>query len=134
MERRKEEKEALESIYEHMFNEKVKNQVWVVQVKLDYLVKNDEVEQEIQKIKRKQEKQKEREICKLFIHKKCRFGDRCKFLHQQAEVLKIPERDDPLFTLEIRFPEGIITIYIAIYNVDCALNLYKCSIRLQISL
>lgn len=106
LERRKEEKEALESIYEHMFNEKVKNQVWVVQVKLDYLVKNDEVEHEIQKIKRKQEKQKEREICKLFIHKKCRFGDKCKFLHQQAEVLKIPERDDPLFTLEIRFPEG----------------------------
>ncbi|CAD1474838.1 unnamed protein product, partial [Heterotrigona itama] len=106
LERRKEEKEALESIYEHMFNEKVKNQVWVVQVKLDYLVKNDEVEQEIQKIKRKQEKQKEREICKLFIHKKCRFGDKCKFLHQQVEALKIPERDDPLFTLEIRFPEG----------------------------
>ncbi|KAK1132279.1 hypothetical protein K0M31_016399 [Melipona bicolor] len=106
LERRKEEKEALESIYEHMFNEKVKNQVWVVQIKLDYLVKNDEVEHEIQKIKRKQEKQKEREICKLFIHKKCRFGDKCKFLHQQAEVLKIPERDDPLFTLEIRFPEG----------------------------
>ncbi|XP_076302625.1 putative ATP-dependent RNA helicase DHX57, partial [Lasioglossum baleicum] len=105
-ERKNEEKEALESIYEDMFIEKIKNQIWIVNIKLDYLVKNDEIEQKIHKIKQKQEKEKEREVCRLFIHKKCRFGHKCKFLHQQPQVLKIPEREDPYFTLEIRFPEG----------------------------
>ncbi|XP_017758486.1 PREDICTED: putative ATP-dependent RNA helicase DHX57 [Eufriesea mexicana] len=105
-ERKNEEKEALESIYEDMFIEKIKNQIWIVNLKLDYLVKNDEIEQKIHKIKQKQEKEKEREVCRLFIHKKCRFGHKCKFLHQQPQVLKIPDREDPYFTLEIRFPEG----------------------------
>ncbi|XP_031831069.1 putative ATP-dependent RNA helicase DHX57 [Nomia melanderi] len=106
LERRQDEKEALESIYENMFIEKIKNQIWTVQVNLEYLVRNDEVEQEIRKIKLQQEKAKEKEVCRLFIHKKCRFGNKCRFLHQQPQVLKIPEREDPQFTLEIRFPEG----------------------------
>ncbi|XP_076752985.1 putative ATP-dependent RNA helicase DHX57 [Xylocopa sonorina] len=106
LERRLEEREALESIYGDMFTEKIKNYIWIVQVKLDYLVRNDEIEQEIRRIKQKQEKQKEKEVCRLFIHKKCRFGNKCKFLHQQPQVLKMPEREDPYFTLEIRFPEG----------------------------
>ncbi|XP_017789958.1 PREDICTED: putative ATP-dependent RNA helicase DHX57 [Habropoda laboriosa] len=106
LEKRHEEKEALESIYGDMYTDKIKNQIWNVQVKLDYLVRNDEVEQEIRRIKQQQEKEKEKEICRLFIHKKCRFGNKCKFLHQQPQVLKMPEREDPYFTLEIRFPEG----------------------------
>ncbi|CAK9806163.1 Putative ATP-dependent RNA helicase DHX57 [Anthophora plagiata] len=105
LEKRHEEKEALESIYGDMYTEKIKNRIWNVQVKLDYLVRNDEVEQEIRRIKQQQEKEKEKEICRLFIHKKCRFGNKCKFLHQQPQVLKVPEREDPYFTLEIRFPE-----------------------------
>lgn len=107
LERRQEEKEALESIYGDMFVEKIKNQIWIVQVKLDYLVRNDEIEQEIQRIKLQQEKEKDR-ICRLFMFKKCRFGNKCKFLHQQPQVWKMPERKDPEFTLEIRFPEGSI--------------------------
>lgn len=112
LEKRNEEKEALESIYGNMFTEKIKGQIWIVQVKLDYLVRNDETEQEIQRIRRKQEKGREREVCRLFIHKRCRFGNRCRFLHQQPQVLRMPERENPSFTLEIRFPEGIIIIYI----------------------
>lgn len=105
LERRQEEKEALESIYGDMFVEKIRNQIWIVQVKLDYLVRNEEIEQEIRKIKQQQEKEKEREVCRLFINKKCRFGNKCRFLHQLPQVLKMPERKDPQFTLEIRFPE-----------------------------
>lgn len=108
LERRQEEKEALESIYGDMFVEKIRNQIWIVQVKLDYLVRNEEIEQEIRKIKQRQEKEKEREVCRLFINKKCRFGNKCRFLHQLPQVLKMPQRKDPQFTLEIRFPEGII--------------------------
>ncbi|XP_078039431.1 putative ATP-dependent RNA helicase DHX57 [Augochlora pura] len=107
LEKRQDEKEALESIYEEMFTEKIKNQIWTVQVRLDYLVRNDEIEQEIKKIKSQHEKEKEKkEVCRLFIQKKCRFGKKCRFLHQQPQVLKMPEREDPHFTLEIRFPEG----------------------------
>ncbi|XP_076381687.1 putative ATP-dependent RNA helicase DHX57 [Megalopta genalis] len=107
LEKRQDEKEALESIYEEMFTEKIKNQIWTVQVRLDYLVRNDEIEQEIRKIKLQHEKEKEKkEVCRLFIQKKCRFGKKCRFLHQQPQVLKMPEREDPQFTLEIRFPEG----------------------------
>lgn len=107
LERQNEEKEALESIYGDMFTEKIKNQIWTVQVKLDYLVRNDEVEREIQRIKQQQEKAKKKEVCRLFIQKKCRFGDKCKFLHQQPQIPTVPERENPYFTLEIRFPEGI---------------------------
>ncbi|XP_076282240.1 putative ATP-dependent RNA helicase DHX57 [Lasioglossum baleicum] len=107
LEIRQDEKEALESIYEEMFTEKIKNQIWTVQVRLDYLVRNDEIEQEIRQIKLQHEKEKEKkEVCKLFINKKCKFGKKCRFLHQQPQVLKMPEREDPQFTLEIRFPEG----------------------------
>ncbi|XP_015438382.1 PREDICTED: putative ATP-dependent RNA helicase DHX57 [Dufourea novaeangliae] len=106
LERRQDEKEALESIYGDMFTEKIKNQIWTVQVELDYLVRNVEIEQEISRIKQQQEKIKEKEVCRLFILKKCRFGNKCRFLHQQPQVLKMPEREDPNFTLEIRFPEG----------------------------
>ncbi|XP_043255278.1 putative ATP-dependent RNA helicase DHX57 [Colletes gigas] len=106
LERRHEEKEALESIYGNMFIEKIKNQIWIVQVTLNYLVRNDVIEEEIRKIKQQQEKEKEKAICRLFIQKKCAFGNKCRFLHQQPQVLKMPEREDPHFTLEIRFPEG----------------------------
>ncbi|XP_050477291.1 putative ATP-dependent RNA helicase DHX57 [Bombus huntii] len=106
LERRNEEKEALESIYGNMFTEKIKNQIWTVQVKLDYLIRNDEIGQEIPRIRQKSEKGREREVCRLFIHKRCRFGNRCKFSHQQPQVLRMPERENPSFTLEIRFPEG----------------------------
>ncbi|XP_053978482.1 putative ATP-dependent RNA helicase DHX57 [Hylaeus volcanicus] len=106
LERRREEKETLESIYGDMFIEKIKSQIWIVQLKLDYLVRNDAIEQEIRKIKHQQEKEKEKAVCRLFIQKKCKYGIKCKFLHQQPQVLRMPEREDPQFTLEIRFPKG----------------------------
>ncbi|XP_017881995.1 putative ATP-dependent RNA helicase DHX57 [Ceratina calcarata] len=130
LERRHEEKEALESIYGEMFIEKIKDQIWTVQVKLDYLVRNDEIEEEIQRVMKKQEKEKGREVCRLFLHKKCRFGTKCRFLHHQPEVLKMPEREDPYFTLEIRFPEGCKypyePPYFYFYKNDGTFPIIKC--------
>ncbi|KAG7200311.1 hypothetical protein KM043_017775 [Ampulex compressa] len=74
-ERRQEEREALESIYEK--------------------------ETVVQSVKKS-----EKEVCRLFIHKKCRFGNKCRFLHQQPQqVQKLPVKEDQYFTLEVRFPE-----------------------------
>lgn len=106
LERRSEEKEALESIYGHAFHEKIKHRIWTVQIKLDYLTDKKEIEQKTEKPK---EKKQEKEVCRLFLHKKCRFGDKCRFLHQLSQkVSNIPILEDSYFTLEIRFPEGIV--------------------------
>lgn len=109
LERQSEEKEALESIYGDAFLEQIKNRIWTVQLKLNYLTNKKEIEQVVVKKKEKQEKVKE--VCRLFVHKKCRFGDKCRFLHQLPQERVLPSKsiqDDSSFTLEIRFPEGMI--------------------------
>ncbi|XP_051175200.1 putative ATP-dependent RNA helicase DHX57 [Leptopilina boulardi] len=104
LQRQNEEKEALESIYGDMFVEKIKNQIWVIKLKLDYLL-NKKVDNKSVK-----PKPTEKEICRLFLHGKCRFGGKCKFLHQKPQndrdVKNKKSEDDPYFLLEIRFPEG----------------------------
>lgn len=111
LERQQDEKEALESIYDNAFVEKIKNCIWMVQLKLDYLTNNKVIEPQTKKL---QEKKQERKVCQLFIHNKCRFKDKCRFLHQLPQkVSNVPIVEDSYFTLEIRFPEG--TIHIIIY-------------------
>ncbi|KMQ97163.1 atp-dependent rna helicase dhx57-like protein [Lasius niger] len=104
LERQQDEKEALESIYGDAFLEKIKNCIWMVQLKLDYLTNNQRVEQRPKKL---QEKKQEKKVCQLFLHNKCRFKDKCRFLHQLPQkVSNVPILEDSYFTLEIRFPEG----------------------------
>ncbi|KAL6422714.1 hypothetical protein ACFW04_010743 [Cataglyphis niger] len=99
LERQLEEKEALESIYGDAFSEKIKNSIWMVQLKLDYLTNNKKVIQEVKK--------QEKKVCQFFVHNKCTFKDKCRFLHQLPQkVSNVPIVEDPYFTLEIRFPEG----------------------------
>lgn len=103
LEQLREEKETMESIYGDAFHEKIKNRIWTVQLKLGYLTNNQEAEEVTVK-----EKKQEKEICRLFIRNKCRFGDKCRFLHQlPKKVSNTPVQEDPYFTLEIRFPEGM---------------------------
>ena len=102
LQRRMEEKEALESIYGDAFIDKIKNKIWIVTVKLDYLVENEEDK----KVKRKPQVPL-KDICRLYLSGKCRYGIKCRFLHQQPEVESPPKaRKDSNFTLEIRFPDG----------------------------
>ncbi|XP_066602831.1 putative ATP-dependent RNA helicase DHX57 [Prorops nasuta] len=101
LERRSEEKQALESIYGDMFVEKIKNQIWSIQLKLDFLL-NKSTNINTKPIQKREEK----DVCRLFIHKKCRFGTKCRFLHQQpVQPQKALVTEDPYFTLEIRFTE-----------------------------
>lgn len=120
LERQREEKEALESIYGDAFLEKIKNHIWTVQLKLNYLTSNKEPTEQIAVKEKKQEK----EVCRLFMHKKCRFGDKCRFLHQlpQTKVSNAPIREDPHFTLEIRFPEGTTIMIRCICRITCKIN------------
>ncbi|XP_072754135.1 putative ATP-dependent RNA helicase DHX57 [Anoplolepis gracilipes] len=104
LERKQDEKEALESIYGDAFLEKIKNCIWTVQLKLNYLTNNKKTEKEVKTV---QEKKQEKKVCQLFIHSKCRFKDKCRFLHQLPQkVSNVPILEDSFFTLEIRFPEG----------------------------
>lgn len=113
LERQQDEKEALESIYDNAFVEKIKNCIWMVQLKLDYLTNNKVIEPQTKKL---QEKKQERKVCQLFIHNKCRFKDKCRFLHQLPQkVSNVPIVEDSYFTLEIRFPEGCKYPYEAPY-------------------
>lgn len=105
----REEKEIMESIYDDAFCEKIKNRIWTVQLKLNYLTNNPKTEQVVVKEKKQE---KEKEICRLFARNKCRFGDKCRFLHQlPKKVSDAPVQEDPYFTLEIRFPEGTKRIH-----------------------
>lgn len=108
MEHRNDEKNVLESIYETAFMEKIKNQVWILTFKLNYLVdlfytrkKKDDRNVTVQQDKRKKEK------CKNFIRGNCKFGNKCRFSHEE-EVMKEITPDKHLFDynfeLEIRFP------------------------------
>ncbi|XP_014204817.1 putative ATP-dependent RNA helicase DHX57 [Copidosoma floridanum] len=101
-EKRNDEKEALESIYSDVFTEKIKNQVWEFQVKLNYLVETDD-----EKVVKTKPKLQLNDICRLYLAGNCRYGIKCKFRHQKPKLEELPKpKRDPYFTLEVRFPEG----------------------------
>ncbi|XP_008555927.1 putative ATP-dependent RNA helicase DHX57 [Microplitis demolitor] len=114
LEKRDDEKQALESIYSEMFVEKIKNRLWLVKLKLDYLLRKKSDDSDDKTAKKNDRKNnnsnnsKRNDVCRLFVSGKCRFADRCKFLHQQPEQKKIETavKEDSEFILEIRFPEG----------------------------
>lgn len=106
-ERQNDEKMALESIYGESFVEKIKNRIWIINLKLDYLVEKIENK----KIHPKPIKM-DKNICRLFANGNCRFGNKCRFLHRQPEVVEqTMPKEDTFFTLEIRFPDHHIYPY-----------------------
>ncbi|KAJ8686679.1 hypothetical protein QAD02_022473 [Eretmocerus hayati] len=101
--RRSEEREALDSIYGEAFTEKIKNQIWIFDLQLDYLVNKDKEENKT----KKKPQVPLKDICRLYLQGKCRFGIKCRFLHRKPEPDDEPvKKADPHFTLEIRFPDG----------------------------
>ncbi|KAK9870829.1 hypothetical protein WA026_009793 [Henosepilachna vigintioctopunctata] len=108
LEQRLDEKSSLESIYEKAFEEKVKNAVWILKLKLDYLVnifhkKNPEIPKKLSS-KTVNKKQK----CKLFIGGNCKYGDKCRFSHEieETKVDVNAHLNEFVFELEIRFQQG----------------------------
>nr|XP_022918693.1 putative ATP-dependent RNA helicase DHX57 [Onthophagus taurus] len=106
LELREDEKCVLESIYESDFKEKIKNEVWILSFKLDYLVSHFYP----RKIVKKPVEVKKKEKCRNFLRTgQCKFGLKCRFSHEE-EVREAPSLDGHLndysFDLEIRFPKN----------------------------
>lgn len=112
LEMRMDEKAVLESIYENNFKA-VDTNIWTVKLNLDYLTKvyqNAEVPKKTES-KNTNFKTKKKEVCKLFLRGPCRFGAKCKFLHEKVAENKPNETNGTTdsekisYELEIRFPE-----------------------------
>ncbi|XP_070180183.1 putative ATP-dependent RNA helicase DHX57 [Littorina saxatilis] len=104
---RQEEKLAMEAIYEHRFEERIENRVWLLHLDLPELKELLHFQKH-----EKGEDRKKLELCRFYQKGHCRFGDQCRQLHalpmdmkKQAVQLQGPLAEN-LFTLEIRFPPG----------------------------
>lgn len=80
-EMRVDEKSSLESIYGDAISEKVKNSVWVVNLKLNYLVSRFHKKDHLVKTNNTNFKKKEK--CRNFIRGNCKFGSKCRFSHEE---------------------------------------------------
>jgi ATP-dependent RNA helicase DHX57 len=128
------EKSALESIYDKLFDEKEKNMVWQLKFKIDHLLvhspsemkkmeeaKRKEAELEARrKFQEKNTKKKRKEKCWNYKKGKCKYGVRCLYSHdtddenekEKVKSEKSEKEEDPnWFYLEIRFPEGSLYPY-----------------------
>uniref|UniRef100_A0A6B2E9L8 RNA helicase n=1 Tax=Phlebotomus kandelakii TaxID=1109342 RepID=A0A6B2E9L8_9DIPT len=115
LEMREDEKSALESIYEKNFEERERNKVWQLRLKIDHLLihspsERRRLEQELIKIKNPP-KVKNVEKCRNFARGKCRFGENCRFSHEvdkpsEKPVDKLSKEAENWFYLEVRYPDG----------------------------
>ncbi|TMW48422.1 hypothetical protein DOY81_006512 [Sarcophaga bullata] len=136
---RNDEKEALESIYDKLFEEKEKHTVWSLKFKIDHLLQHSPSEVrkareaalkalEDAKAKTNIKKPKEPPRCRNFDKDgSCKFGNKCRFAHIKPEpeinledkIVKkekpAQESDDNCFYLEIRFPPNTKYPYEAPY-------------------
>ncbi|XP_053608601.1 putative ATP-dependent RNA helicase DHX57 isoform X2 [Plodia interpunctella] len=116
IEMRTDEKAVLESIYESNFRIKEHN-VWSVKINLDYLTKTYENKKvEVKKSYNYKPKSKEKELCKLYLRGPCRFGAKCKFLHENnvedtPKESEMKECEKIMYELEIRFTEDTVYPY-----------------------
>lgn len=131
IELRNDEKSALESIYDNIFEEKEKNTVWVLKFNIDHLLKYSpsEVKKKLEQERKEREKElaarmnkpkvkkpKSEKCRNFFKNGKCRYGDKCLYLHKldssDDENNKTSDKnsekmkdDANSFYLEIRFPK-----------------------------
>ncbi|XP_004523655.1 putative ATP-dependent RNA helicase DHX57 [Ceratitis capitata] len=124
LEMRNDEKAALESIYDEVFEEKEKDTIWSLKFKIDHLMVHSPSERRRQTGGKEQNtKQKQSQIvngkarCRNFDRDgTCRFGGKCRFAHvRPTPVIDDGKRiktdsfldgneEDNWFFLEIRFP------------------------------
>lgn len=103
LEQREDEKSSLESIYENAFTEKVKNSVWIVTLKLDYLISRFHNKEKL--VKKPVVERQGKAMCRGFLQGKCKFGAKCRFSHAEIKEEKNVNAhiEEFTFDLEIRF-------------------------------
>lgn len=103
LEQREDEKSSLESIYEKAFAEKVKNSVWIITLKLDYLI--NRFHNKEKPVKKPVIATKGKPLCRGFLQGKCKFGAKCRFSHVEMKEEKNINAhiEEFTFDLEIRF-------------------------------
>ncbi|XP_017470860.1 PREDICTED: putative ATP-dependent RNA helicase DHX57 [Rhagoletis zephyria] len=124
LEMRNDEKSALESIYDEVFEEKEKNTVWSLKFKVDHLLIHSPSERRKRTgVPEKTAKQKVKSTvngkarCRNFDRDgTCKFGGKCRFAHvapvvdeeeaqrKKKEGFQDENEEDNWFFLEIRFP------------------------------
>lgn len=110
------EKDALESIFDTTFEEQEPKRVWMLKIKLDHLLTHSESERKKQALAEVEQRKKAmapavKKVaeCRNFVATgKCKYGNRCKFLHttKPTGATVDPGMDANWFFLEVRFPKG----------------------------
>lgn len=113
LEQRTDEKSVLESMFDKAFSEKIKNSVWIITLKLDYLIELLLPKKKSMKATAMKNNKKKKEMCRGFLKGHCKYGLNCRFSH---EVEPKPQLEDAhlnnyTFELEIRFPKNIVYPY-----------------------
>lgn len=103
LEQREDEKSSLESIYEKAFSEKVKNSVWIITLRLDYLV--NRFHNKEKPVKKPVAAVKGKPLCRGFLSGNCKYGTKCRFSHVEIKEEKNINAhiEEFTFELEIRF-------------------------------
>lgn len=113
LEQRVDEKNVLESMYDKAFNEKIKNSVWIITLKLDYLINLLLPKKKPLQNKESKSNRKKKEMCRGFLKGHCKYGLNCRFSHELEPKPKVEEShlDNYTFELEMRFPRDSIYPY-----------------------
>ncbi|GFR93668.1 ATP-dependent RNA helicase DHX36 [Elysia marginata] len=123
LEAREDEKMALQSIYESAFEERIPNKCWALNLELPELAElvntnfKPVAENNVNTLPYQVKKP-----CEFYFKGKCKFKGNCRFSHSQPgedggnttdlshpiynKLREVEADKKPLFTLEIRFPEG----------------------------
>lgn len=94
-------------MYDKAYHEKIKNSVWIITLKLDYLI-NLLLPKKKTYNKRivSQNNKKKKDMCRGFLRGNCKYGENCRFSHEvEKEIKENDHLDNYTFELEIRFPK-----------------------------
>ncbi|XP_071163439.1 putative ATP-dependent RNA helicase DHX57 isoform X5 [Mytilus edulis] len=108
IEQRNEEMTALQSIYDENFTEKIPNKIWTLKFQCELL--RDLIFKPEKSANSDVTSRKSEEICKFHLKGACRFGHRCRYVHdlenkniQDVDDRHLKQEVDTNFELDLRF-------------------------------